>query len=221
MTEFVPAATQLKALDALLKTTTTDALKLPESLMKNIPPRPLGYVRHRELIKIRTELTFDPISLAETAADLTYSLILHPARANRLVEYHGRDQSQPSLEMVLDKIISQAFRSAPQKGHDGNIQMSSATAALMNLAKLSVHPDATAQVKAITMMKLDQLKASLTRPNNFQPDESWRAFNVWCASVIDRLKSEPDEFKSAPALPAPPGQPIGSDEEYLCPTRSF
>ena len=221
VTEFVPAATQLKALDALLKTTTTDALKLPESLMKNIPPRPLGYVRHRELIKIRTELTFDPISLAETAADLTYSLILHPARANRLVEYHGRDQSQPSLEMVLDKIISQAFRSAPQKGHDGNIQMSSATAALMNLAKLSVHPDATAQVKAITMMKLDQLKASLTRPNNFQPDESWRAFNVWCASVIDRLKSEPDEFKSAPALPAPPGQPIGSDEEYLCPTRSF
>ena len=218
ITEFVSPATQLKALESLLKTTTTEALKLPESLMKNIPPRPLGYIRHRELIKIKTELTFDPLSLAETGADLTYSLILHPARANRLVEYHGRDKNQPSLELVIDKIITQAFRSGNPTGHDGNIQMNSATAALMNLAKLSVHQDASAPVKAITLMKLDQLKAWLTRPQNFQTEETWRAFHLWCASVIDRLKDRPDEFKSEPALPAPPGQPIG-DEDWICPIR--
>ena len=218
VTEFVSPSAQLKALDALLKTTTVEALKLPEALMKNIPPRPLGYVRHRELIKIRTELTFDPLSLAETGADLTYSMILHPARANRLVEYNGRDKNQPSLEMVLDKIITQAFRSGNPIGHDGNIQMNSATAALMNIAKLSVHQDASAPVKAITMMKLEQLKAWLTRPQNFQSDEKWRAFYLWCASVVDRLKERPDEFKSDPALPAPPGQPIG-DEDWICPIR--
>lgn len=216
VTEFVPPATQMKALDALLNTVSASSLQLPESLMRNIPPRPLGYVRHRELIKIKTELTFDPLSLAETAADLTYSLLMHPARANRLVEYHGRDQSQPSLEAVLDKIIIHAFRSGNTNGHTGNIQMNIATAALMNLARLSVHRGASTQVKAISMMRLEQLKSWLTRPQNFQSDETMRAFHMWCASVIDRLKENPDEFRSEPALPAPPGQPIGSDEG-ICP----
>jgi hypothetical protein len=216
VTEFVPAAAQMKALDALLNTVSASSLRLPESLMKNIPPRPLGYVRHRELIKIKTELTFDPLSLTETAADLTYSLLMHPARANRLVEYHGRDNSQPALEAVLDKIIIHAFRSGNTTGHAGNLQMNIATAALMNLARLSVHRDASSQVKAISMMRLEQLKSWLTRPQNFQSDETLRAFHMWCASVIDGLKENPDEFKSEPALPAPPGQPIGSDE-LICP----
>ncbi|MFM9074408.1 MAG: zinc-dependent metalloprotease, partial [Bacteroidota bacterium] len=86
VTEFLDPAVQEKALTELLSTTSASALQLPESLLKNIPPRPLGYTRHRELAKIRTELTFDPITLAETAADLTYSMLLHPARMNRLVE---------------------------------------------------------------------------------------------------------------------------------------
>ena len=220
VTEFVPATAQLKALDALLRTVSVSALGLPEPLMKNIPPRPLGYVRHRELIKIKTELTFDPLSLAETGADLTYSMILHPARANRLVEYHGRDQSLPSLDMILDKVIDQSFKQVTLKNHSGNIQMNIATAALMNLAKLSVDAESSAPVKAITMLKLDQLKSWLMKSQSAQTDESWRAFQIWCASVIDRLKENPDEFKSAPALPAPPGQPIG-DEDWICPTRNY
>jgi hypothetical protein len=114
---------------------------------------------------------------------------------------------------VLDKIIIHAFRSGNTSGHAGNIQMNIATAALMNLASLSVHDAASAPVKAIAMMRLEQLKGWLTRPQNFPADESVRAFHLWCASVIDRLKENPDEFKSEPALPAPPGQPIGSDDD--------
>ncbi|MFM8348116.1 MAG: zinc-dependent metalloprotease, partial [Bacteroidota bacterium] len=57
VTELLSPAVQQKALDALLKSASVDALRLPESLLKQIPPRPIGYDRHRELFKGRTDLT--------------------------------------------------------------------------------------------------------------------------------------------------------------------
>ena len=96
VTELVPAAEQLKALDMLIKTIEPSVLMLSENLLKIIPPRPMGYVRHRELINSRTDLTFDALSAAESAAAMTLNVILHPSRAGRLVEYHARDSKQPS-----------------------------------------------------------------------------------------------------------------------------
>src|SRR6185369_9463163 len=118
-----------------------------ESLVKIIPPRPIGYSRHRELIKIRTELTFDPLAAAETAADNTYSLILHPARANRLFEHHSRDARLPSLESVIDKLMSTSIKASPKPGYEGAVQMSIDHALFTNLTKLALNKDAAAPSK--------------------------------------------------------------------------
>jgi hypothetical protein len=83
-TERVPAAAQRRALEALLATIRPEALALSENLLQTIPPRPLGYWRHRETFQSRTGVTFDPLSVAEIAANHTVSLILHPERAARL-----------------------------------------------------------------------------------------------------------------------------------------
>jgi Met-zincin/Domain of unknown function (DUF5117) len=216
ITELLSPQQEQKALEALLKTVEPAALTLPESLLKIIPPRPIGYTRHRELIKIKTELTFDPLSAAETAADLTFSLILHPARANRLVEHHAREAKLPSLESVVDKMIAATIKVNTLAGLDGAVQMSVNLALVSNLAKLSMNKDASGQTKAIIDLKLNQLATWLTARNNVI-DEEWRAHYTYLAKQLELLQDDPDEYKQENVLPPPPGMPIGDEDLDYCP----
>lgn len=204
---------QLKAIEALLKTVEPSALMLPENLLKIIPPRPLGYQRHQELIKLKTTLTFDPLSAAETASDMTFSLILHPSRANRLFEHHSRDARLPSLGSVIDKLMSATIKSSPRQGYEGAVQMSTANALFTNLTKLSVSKDAAAPTKAIAQLKLSQLQAWLSPRIASTQDEEWKAFYSYLSNSIATMKEDPDKFLQENLLPAPPGMPIGSTED--------
>ena len=214
VTELLTPQQELKAIEALLKTVQPSALALPESLLKIIPPRPLGYSRHRELLKGKTDLTFDPLAAAETASDLTFSLILHPARANRLFEHHSRDARLPSLESVIDKLISATFKSPTRGGYEGAIQMSINYSLFTNLSKLALNKDASAPAKAIATLKLDQLKNWLQ--SRATTEEEWKAYYAYLVQQINKFQQDPDEFKQENLLPAPPGQPIGMDDGDFC-----
>jgi len=214
VTELLSPQQELNALEALLRTVQPATLMLPENLLQIIPPRPLGYQRHRELLKSRTDLTFDPLAAAETAADLTYSMILHPARANRLFEHHSRDARLPSLESVIDRLLITSIKAAPKNGYEGAIQMSIDYAMFSNLAKLALSTDAAPPTRAIAIAKLKQLKAWLAvRP---AANEEWSAFYAYLADQVTRLNDNPDEFKSQQALQSPPGQPIGDTGLDYC-----
>jgi len=213
-TEFISPEQQQKALDALIKTVSPANLTLQENLLKIIPPRPLGYERHREVIKIRTELTFDALAMAETAADMTFSLVLHPARATRLVEYHARDAKQPSLESIIDKLINGTIKSPVKNGYEGAVQMTVNYALLMNLTRLGLNSKATPQSRAIALLKVDQLKVWLANQSKVSTDEEWKAHYTYLLSKINKLQDDPDEFKQENFLEPPPGQPIGMDEEF-------
>lgn len=204
---------ELKAMESLLKTVQPITLALPESLLKQIPPRPLGYSRHRELMKGKTDLTFDPLSAAETAADMTFSLILHPARANRLFEHHSRDARLPSLESVIDKLISATFKSPVRSGYEGAIQMSVNYALFTNLTRLALHKDASVSTRAIVHLKIDQLKAWLSTRTT--TDEEWKAYYTYLTRLLMKFQEEPDKYKQENLLSPPPGQPIGMTED-LC-----
>lgn len=213
ITEMLTSEQEQKALDALLKTIEPSALALPENLLRIIPPRPLGYTRHRELLKIKTELTFDPLAAAETAADMIFGLILNPARANRLVEHNLRDPKLPALTTVIDKMVNATIKSTPQTGIQGGIQMSTNLALMNNLAKLLVDEETSVQAKAIVKQRLMQLQLWLAaRP----ADENWKGHFQFLASLVDLVKEEPDEFKAEKILPAPPGMPIGMEADESC-----
>ena len=214
VTEFVTPEQQEKALDALLKTIAPANLMLSESLLKIIPPRPLGYERHREVVKIRTELTFDPLSMAETAADMTLSLLFHPARANRVIEYHARDVKQPSLERVIDRSINGIIKQPTKGSYEGAVQMTVNNVLLVNLAKLALNNEASAQSRAIAHLKIDQLKLWLQNQAKAMTDEEWKAHYSYLLVKINKLQEDPDEYKQENLLEAPPGQPIGMDEEF-------
>jgi hypothetical protein len=182
--------------------------------LKIIPPRPIGYSRHRELIKIKTELTFDPLSAAETAADMTFSLILHPARANRLVEQHAREAKLPSLENVIDQMVTATIKSAPRTGLESSVQMAVNIALISNLASLALNKDALGQTKSIIHFKITQLIAWLS--TRATADDGWRAHYSYLAEKLTQLQDDPDEYKEENVLPPPPGMPIGDMDLDFC-----
>lgn len=216
ITEMVSPALQAKALDALMKTISPTALMLPENLLKSIPPRPLGYNRSREVIKIRTALTFDPLSAAESAADLTVSLLLNPARAARLVEYHSRDNQQPSLESILDKMLKATLNAKPTMNYEGAVQMAVNDVVLNNIFKLALSGESSAGVRSVAYYKIEQLKTSLSDLYKSSLDPKWKGHYAYTLARINKFLKDPDEFKQESILSPPPGQPIGEVWSNYC-----
>src|SRR5213079_2494193 len=102
---------QRRALRAVLATLQPEALALPESVLRLIPPRPPGYPRTREDFRIRTTPTFDALAPAEAIANHICDFLLNQERAARLVEFHARDSRYPSFAEVLDQIINSTWKS--------------------------------------------------------------------------------------------------------------
>lgn len=212
VTELISGAQQVKALDALLKTVSPEALALSPDLIKIIPPRPLGYQRGREVIKTHTDLTFDPIAAAESASDMVFSLILNAARSTRLVQHHAMDAQQPSLESVIDKLIGSTFKSANRQGYEGQLQIITNHTLLNNIMKLALDKQASPQARAIASLKIDQLRQWLEVKLNAPLSENWKAHYSHELMLINSFREDPKKFETENLLPSPPGQPIGTDE---------
>lgn len=208
--ELLTPEMETKALESLMKTVDPSALTLPENILKLIPPRALGYSRHRELIKIKTELTFDAVSLAETGADMTFSLLFHPARANRLVEHHARQPKLPGLEDVLDNVIKRTLMSTKENELKGLVQRSTQHTLLLNLARLARSKDASAEVKAIVWSRLATVKKNLS--SRVTPESVWDVHYKFLVKEIESWEQGGGDLKIDQPLPPPPGMPIGECE---------
>jgi hypothetical protein len=141
-------------------------------------------------------------------------LILHSARANRLIEHHARDPKLAGLQTVIDKLINATYKSSHKYGMEGAIQMGTNYVLFTNLAKLALAKNASAEAKAISWLKLEQLKSWLGAI--VTTDEEWRAHYSFIARQINTLQQNPDEFKGEELLPAPPGMPIGDIDYNFC-----
>ncbi|MFQ5771909.1 MAG: zinc-dependent metalloprotease, partial [bacterium] len=211
ITEMIPPQEQRKALSALLATLQPEALAIPQKILNMIPPRAFGYGRSRETFKIRTGLTFDALAAAETAANLTVSFILHPARASRLVEYHARNYKFPGLNEVIDKLLMSTWKAAHGSGYHAEIQRVVDNVILQNLLSLAANEEAATQVRAVTSLKLDELKTWLTEQLNKVKDERQRAHNYFAVLQIGRFQDHPEEMNLTKPVEPPAGQPIGMD----------
>jgi len=205
VTDPVAAQEQRRALKALLKTLTPDALKVPEKLLPLLPPRPMGYPQHRELFPSRTGLTFDALSPAEVASNHVLSLLLNPERAARLIEHHAMDNSKPGLGEVLDAIMSQTWKSRHGAGYDGEIQRVVDNVALYHLFSLATGENTLGQVKGIATLKLSELKDWVTAQTKRTKDEQQRAHLLFAASQIGWFEEDPKEFSFPRPAEPPPG----------------
>jgi hypothetical protein len=102
-TKGVSVDDQRKALDALAVTLRPSELTVPKPVLDLIPPRPPGWGLHRELFPRTTGDTFDPLSPATVAADVTIGFVLQLDRASRMVAQHAVNAQYPGLEDVIER----------------------------------------------------------------------------------------------------------------------
>jgi hypothetical protein len=209
--EIVSPDEQRRALTIVLDTLRPAALALPESVLRLIPPRPAGYARNREDFRIRTQPTFDALAPAEAIASHVSAFLLNPERAARLVEFHARDQRNPGLVEVIDRILSATLKAPAMSGYAGEIQHTVDMVILEKLMSLAANERASNQVRAVAELKLDELKAWLRKQPNLSGDENQRAFFFYASTQIKRFQEDPKKMNITRAQDPPDGQPIGMD----------
>ena len=200
----VPADEQRKALVAVTNTLSPEILTLPETLLRRFPPRTPGAPRTTESFPSNTDLTFDPVATAETTADMTLSLLFLPERANRLVEYHARDNAQPTLDEAIDAALK-AAGTAPTDNDLSSVVSSAVKARIIEaLLRLAADPDTSFAAKAQVSAKLHTIAQSYATDAN--GEEIKRR--------IEAFERDPEKFKPEPVMAAPPGSPIGDEESF-------
>ena len=202
---------QRRALNAVLNTLKPEALALPESVLRLIPPRPPGYPRTREDFRIRTAPNFDALAPAEALADHVCDFLLNQERAARLVEYHARDSRNPGFDEVLDKIIGSTWKTAAGTGYNAEIQRTVNMVVLVDLMSLASGERASNQVRAIAEAKLAALKGWLSLQPELTRDENQKAFLAYAGNQIKRFQEDPKKMNLTKANDPPDGQPIGMD----------
>ncbi|MEE8122351.1 MAG: zinc-dependent metalloprotease, partial [Anaerolineales bacterium] len=203
---------QRRALDALLATIQPDVLAFPESVLNLIPPIPvhlqsLGH--ERNVFQRRTGFTFDPLSAAEATAYITVRMILYPERAARLVEYHALDNSYPGLAEVIAKLIQSTWKSQRGSGYHAEIQRVVNNVVVYYMMSLGANENSATQVRAVALLKLEELKNWLKKKVSKTKDESQRAHFAFAILQIERFLENPT--KVTYAKPAEP--PFGPDWE--------
>ena len=213
--QIVSPEEQRRALAVVLETIKPEALAVPESLLRLIPPRPAGYPRTREDFRIRTQPVFDSLAPAEAIADHVSGFLLNQERAARLVEFHARDPRNPGLAEVIDKILASTWKAPVAKGYNGEIQHTVNTIILADLMALASGERALNQVRAIASWKLEQLRAWVASQSRITVDANHRAFLYYSLEQIKRFQEDPKKMNLTPPQAPPDGQPIGMIT-FLC-----
>ena len=202
------AAEQRRALDALLRAVQPGELTIPATVLDDLPPRPAGYGRSRELFPRYTGSAFDAISPAVVAAAHVVGQVFNGSRAARLLEQSTLDPSLPDLASVIDAFVQVGEPDAGDSRYEAEVRRAVGRVVaegLMGLAGSAQMP----QVRAIASQHLERLKFMAAERG--QVHDADGAHFALLASDIHRFQNRPYGTLTAPGTPsAPPGAPIGS-----------
>ena len=200
----VPAAEQRRTLDVLLSTLTVDFTALPKRIVELIPP-PADRHDVGEGFDRRTDVTFDPLAVAEASATFSVGEILNPERMARLVSY-GSLGDYPTLEEVTDKVIGATWNApVPGDKYHAEVQRVIQRAVADQMMLMAMRADNSPAVRAILSDRLGKLAKRLEAQA-----ASNNAHRTTVASDIRRWEHRTVATIPGPALRLPPGDPIGA-----------
>ncbi|RKQ69295.1 uncharacterized protein DUF5117 [Litorimonas taeanensis] len=202
--EPVSSNRQRAALDAILTTLDPSFLDIDDEVLTLLNPGLVSYSiadSERELFKRTAYPVFDVTAAADTAADLTFDVLLHPQRAARMIELKRRDDNQLGFTEMLN-ITRQHVMQSPPSGRQNEIAKSVQARfafALMDLSEQSQSPG----VKARTDNMLRRVQTDLRAKGSGHG--SWLDTKI--TAHLNKAAKAADPVPPAKALP--PGGPIG------------
>lgn len=214
---------QRQALDALIATLKPAELDLPDRVLNLLTPGDVGYAGGGEAGEVfpgRTGPVFDLAGAADIAAGLTLSAILEPSRAGRVSAYEQRDAGALSLRAILDRLDAAVF--APEtdtrRAPLARVVQARFVSEMMALSRAE---DATAEVSAVVDAKLAAMQTRFGKKQRGQSAAEQQHLAALRARIGRHLAGEDAALaKPLPALPVPPGPPIGAmgqtEECWFC-----
>jgi len=206
----VPGSEQMAALEALLATLQPSELAVPRAVLAQLPLRPPGYGRHRELFPRYTGLTFDAITPAAVAAQHVAANIFDPERAARMVEQHALDDSLPGLLEVLDHTLQTVLSMDSDDGYEQEIIRAVQRAVVEQVMSLAAGAPMP-QVRAIATSGLAATSTRIAaRIGADEPIGRGQAHFALLKRDVERFLTRPAAaYSEARQQTAPPGAPIG------------
>jgi hypothetical protein len=200
---------QIKAISSLMRTLSSKELAIPKNILQLIPPKTFDSQRTRESFKSRTGLTFDPMAAAESSANHLISMYLHPQRATRLIEQHSLDRRNPGLQNTINALFQSTWFTDDEDTYLAEIGRVTEKLVLQNLMKLAMNQNASEQVRAVSLYKINELKEYLDEKTS--DNEMEKAHIIHALSMIKQFSGNPNEWKNSLPKDLPDGSPIGMD----------
>ena len=209
--EIVSPAEQRRALNAVLQTLDPKELDIKDETLELLMPSLVSYSiadSDRELFRKTAYPAFDVTAAADTAADLTFDVLLDSRRAARLIEFKRRDSSNLGFSDVLWATQRYVMKPAAndRTGEIAKGIQARFVFALMELADSSATPG----VKARTDKVLRDIRDDLTAEGS--------GHGSWLVSLIDAHLERPvtPQAPVSKAKALPPGGPIGMGQLETC-----
>lgn len=202
---------QRRALNAVLSTLNPKELDIKDETLALLTPHVVSYSiadSDRELFRRTAYPAFDVTAAADTAADLTFDVLLDSRRAARLIEFKRRDSGNLGFMDVLQTTRAYVMRPA-KSDRTGEISKGIQARFVFALMELA-DSQATPGVKARADKVLRDIRGDLSAKGS--------GHGLWLVSLIDAHLQRPTT-PQAPVTKAkalPPGGPIGMGQLETC-----
>ncbi len=209
----VEGAVQEDALEALLEVVMAEALRVPESIRLNIPPRPPGFPMHRELFSRHTGLAFDAYTPAAAVATMVFGQILSPERAARMAYQTDHDDTLPDFHEVMEVVSDATWGvDSSEDPYEAELQRVVQLVWIDELIGLASNREAAPAVRALVEERLREFAEWIPDAGIPQSDRETRYHHQMVLADIERyLLREYEASERAVRTAIPPGSPIGSD----------
>ncbi|MDT0558802.1 zinc-dependent metalloprotease [Ichthyenterobacterium sp. W332] len=189
------------ALESVLSTVSAKTLSIPKDKLSLFPPRAYGYWRGRESFSSKSGVSFDALSAASTASDMTLGLLLHPERMNRLIQQKGLDNLQLGVDDVFNALINTTFKQIEYDTYESEVHQLISFNALKHLMNLAISDRVHFQVNAYAQKAIEDILRVLDNT----------VYGKQFKRIIADFYENPDDFKLINSPKIPDGSPIGSD----------
>ena len=208
-TKPIDAASQRRALSALVRAMSPSELAIPDTIIALLGPRPFSYAPYVELFGSRTRPAFDELGAARTLAQMVADAVLQRDRAGRLVQFATRGEAPLTLSETVDELTA-SWSGAPsaESRKAAALRRVAQRAVADRMLLLASDKEAAPEVRSLIELKMDVLRRRARTLASGGP-EMERAHWAAIAGDFTRWIERQELPSPTPPLRAPPGDPFG------------